>query len=135
LVGQFRLAREFKIPEYYAPQELVPGSTNQLKSLLLAAEAYPNPDGRTYLVKQARIHTFRPDGQTNVMAAAPECNVDSDRRTASSPGRLEVTSGDGRFYLEGEGFFCRMTNANLFLSNRVLMLIRKDVAKVETPSK
>ena len=123
--SRFGVIRNFKLPEYYKPGELQPGQTNQFKSILMAREVRPKAD-RTAEVTDMWIATFDPTGATNLIVIAPKCLVDLDRRVAWSPDRLEVRSGDGRLVIEGKGFFCRLTNASVVISNQVRTFIHKD---------
>ena len=125
--SRFGISKGLRVPQYYSATELAPGQTNQVKTLLRAAEAVENPD-HTISGRQIRIENYDPSGETNLIVMAPASQVDIVHRVAWSPGPLEVQSGDGRFFLEGEGFFCNLTNATLQISNRVRTLIQKDVA-------
>ena len=115
----------FRLPEFY---ESAPGQTNRaLKTLITGAEAEPRAAG-LWAVDQMAIQTREEDGRTNLIAKAPQCEVDLNRRIVWSTGRLEVTTADGRFFTEGnEGFFCRLTNVSLTISNRVRTIIRRDL--------
>jgi len=131
LLAQLNWIKGFKGLEYYDQQELPSGSTSQLKSYWLAKEALPQRDG-TAIVKQLHIETYQPDGQTNFIVQAPDCTLDNHRRTASSPSRLEVRSGDDRFQISGDGFFCQLTNTYVRLSNNVVAHIRKDAREFKS---
>lgn len=125
LVAQLSWIRDFKIPEYYKRSELPQDRPSQLKSLLQAAEA----QSRTPTLVEARgvrIETYQTNGVTNLVVTAPHCTLDLDQRTAASPGRLEARTGDGRFFIEGTGFLCQLTNARITMTNGVRTVIRKD---------
>jgi hypothetical protein len=127
LAAQLRSIKDFKIFDLYEQHELRDGRSSQLKSLLTAGQAIPNLDGTADLVKM-HLETYDPEGQTNIIAAAPNCIVDTKRRTAGSSGPLEARTGDGRFIIQGQGFLCHMTNAHILITNGVRTFIRKDAA-------
>jgi hypothetical protein len=63
------------------------------------------------------------DGKLEMVVEAPSCTYDILNATASSPGPLQVRTGDGKFRVEGEGFLWRQTNSFLTISNNVRSLI------------
>jgi lipopolysaccharide export system protein LptA len=56
---------------------------------------------------------------------APQCVYDSAQRQASSPGQLQVQTGDGRLSVEGEGFLWTQSDSHLIISNQVRALIQR----------
>ena len=123
--GNAGVARGFKVPEFYDQE---PGQTNRsLKTLITGAEAQPNAAG-LWAVKQMEIETYERSGDTNIIARAPQCAVDPAKRLVWSTGRLEVKAANGQFLTEGnEGFFCRMSNTVLIVSNRVRTTINRQL--------
>jgi len=113
----------FKFAEYYDP----PHET-QMKSLLEGAKAVPQPGGRIFQITDARLQTFRVTGEGELVVEAPECSYDANERSVSSAGPLRLRTGDGRFYLEGEGFLWQQTNSSLHVSNRVHTVVHSEVA-------
>ena len=114
----------FKLPDFY---EAPPGTPRPLKTLITGAEAQPDARG-IIAVKVMRIETYEKNGATNIIARAPQCYVDSGSRVVWSAGRLEMATADGQFFTEGnEGFYCRMNNTMLILSNRVRTVIARQV--------
>lgn len=110
-------ASNFTMSEYYdAPHE------TQMKSLISGTEAEPRADGRL-LVKGLRLETFRENGDLEMQIKAPQCIYDRARRLATSPDRLTVRSGDGRFVVEGVGFLWRQDASTLMISNRVHTIV------------
>ena len=125
-LSQGGTVKGFKLPEFYEP---VPGKVppNRLKTLVTGAEAKPLSKSLV-AVQGMRIETYQVSGATNAIAKAPQCMINLDLRQVSSTGRLELLTGNGRLYMEGnEGFFCRLTNFNLVVSNRVRTVIHHNV--------
>jgi hypothetical protein len=122
-LGQAGKVKGFKWPEFYDP---IPGKIplNRLKYLVTGAEAEPLTQD-LIIVRQMQLESYQPDGRTNATAKAPLCLVDRENRQLTSTGRLEMLTGDGRLFLEGnQGFLCQMTNFNLIVSNHVRTIIR-----------
>jgi lipopolysaccharide export system protein LptA len=113
--------KSLKFAEYYeAPYE------RQMKSLLECAKGLPQGPGR-YLASEAKLQTFRQDGQAELVVSTPECLLDSASRSVSSPGPLRVETADGKFLIEGEGFQYQQTNSSLFISNKVHTTVHADL--------
>lgn len=139
LAAQFTMVgkvKDFKVPDYYPA---IPGvATNRLKTLLTGSNAQPQLGG-LLLVNGLRIESFRETGPSESVILAPQCLFEMASRNASSTGRLEMFSSDGRFSIAGDGFLWRAANASLIISNRVRTFIRKDAvgefdsAKPEPP--
>ena len=110
-------ASDFTSVEYYEPPH-----HQQVKSRLSGAEASPQPGG-LLVIKQLKVETFDLDGKPEVVVDAPECIYDTLKGVATSPGRLQVRTGDGRFHVEGEGFLWRQSDSFLTISNRVRTVI------------
>ena len=118
-------ASDFSTSDYFDPPH-----ESQVRSLITGAEAQPQPGGR-YLVKKLKIETFRETGEREIVVEAPECLYDSSKRLASSPGHLQVHTGDGRYFVEGEGFLWRQSESHLTISNRVRTVIH-DLPKTKS---
>jgi hypothetical protein len=110
-------ANDFTSVEYY-------GATNQLqiKSRLSGAEASPQPGG-LLVIKGLKLETFDVKGKPEIVVTAPECVYDTQNGVASSPGRLQLQTGDGKYRIEGEGFLWRRNDSFLIISNRVQTVI------------
>jgi len=119
----FGRIKNFSVPEYYAPP-----NHNQVKSLISGTEAEPQPEGR-FLIKELKAEMFRENGERGIVINAPECLYDSAKREASSAGRLQMQSGDGRLFIEGEGFLWRQDDSTLIISNRVHSVIQPRPSK------
>jgi hypothetical protein len=113
------VVKDFSVPENFDPPH-----EQQLKSLLQGAEAEPQSGG-LILIRSLKLQTFAETGETLMVVQAPQCVFDTAQRTVSSAGHLEARSGDGRFFLEGEGFLFQQTNLNLIISNRVHTVIQR----------
>lgn len=79
------------------------------------------------LVTEMRIVNCKEDGSTNLIVKAPECSFQIGPRVVSSPGPLQIETGDGQFLIEGNGFHCQLTNFNLIVSNNVQTTVRREL--------
>ena len=110
--------KDFSVPQYDDP----PNET-RMKSLLTGAEAEPQRGGLIQ-IKTLKLLTFDDNGAREMIVQAPHCTFDPTQRSVSSPGRLQVESADGKFYLEGQGFCWQQTNSVLIISNRVRVRVQ-----------
>src|SRR5262245_51918680 len=82
LSGQIsRLAKvaNFKYPEFYESEKSGPIQTNRLRGLLMASQAqYLSND--MFLLTQMRLDHYQLDGETNLVALAPECFFNAETR-------------------------------------------------------
>ena len=116
-------ANDFTSVEYYpAPNQ------QQIKSRLSGAEAQPLPGG-LLAIRQLKLEMFRPDGEPEIIVSAPECVYNQLDGTASSPGRLEVQTGDDKIRVEGEGFLWRQNDSFLTISNGVRTVVKMGSGK------
>jgi hypothetical protein len=120
--------KDFFVPDYYDPP-----NQNKMKSLLRGAEAQPQPDARV-LIKEAQLETYRLDGRAEMVVRTPECTYNQAAQTASSTNRIEARSGDGKLFIEGEGFNWEQTNSVFTISNRVHTIIRSEPDKFALPA-
>jgi len=79
--------------------------------------------GGLLAIKQLKLETFGLNGKPEIVVSAPECVYDQLNGTASSPGQLQVQTGDGKIQVEGEGFLWRQNDSFLTISNRVSTVI------------
>ena len=121
--GQAGGARNFTFPDPYPPPH-----QDRAKTITTGEEMIPQQDG-SYLLKGVKIQTFRDTGDTNATLTmqAPSCIFDRKDHNASSPGPLQIDSGDGNMHIEGEGFLwlAGQTNTALTISNKVHTIIKK----------
>jgi hypothetical protein len=110
-------ATDFTSNTYFEPP-----NDQKVKMRLSGAEALPLPGGLLD-VKQLRVETFSLDGKTEMIVRAPQCTYAPMDGVASSAGRLELQTGDGKFRVEGEGFLWRQNDSLLIISNRVQTVI------------
>lgn len=119
----------FKIfPESHAPLPGDPQGARPVKTMIQGASARYNQD-ETVLVKSMWLGSFERDGTTNLFAMAPECLVDITEKTATSPGPLEIQTGNGQLAIRGTGFFCQLTNIVLVISNDVETTVQRDLMR------
>jgi lipopolysaccharide export system protein LptA len=116
--------KNLKFSDFYDP----PHET-QMKTLLECGTALPQAGGRTFLVTNAKLQTFRDTGEGEIVVEAPTCRYDTDKRSVSSPGMLRLRTADGSFELEGQGFLFRQSDSTLFVSNQVHTLVHLDLAQ------
>jgi hypothetical protein len=109
-----------------------PPNESQIKTLLEGTKAEPLSDGKI-LLTEAKLKSFGTNGVLEMIARSPSCVFDSVQRTISSTGALQVQNGDGRFTLDGEGFWLQQTNAHLIVSNRVHTVIINAPGKTRKP--
>lgn len=110
-------ASDFTSVEYFEPPH-----ERQMKSRLSGMEAQPLAGG-LLVIKQFKLETFAVDGKPELIMEAPNCTYDTAHATASSPGPLQVRTGDGKFRVAGDGFLWRQTNSSLTISNNVRSVI------------
>jgi len=131
LLAQVKITGGFKYPWYEKPD---PDHPHRLATLITGTEAEMLPNDIS-LVKQMRLEHYPQDAITNLIATAPECLLDAANRTASSTNRIELRIANGLF-IEGQGFFCDLTNFNFVISNRVRTLIEQDLTnRLAAPSR
>ena len=121
-------ASEFSSEQYFDP----PNETN-LKMRFTGSALAPLPGGLQE-VRQVRIELFNTNGLTRVVAEAPQCELSPFDGVASSAGKLEMRSGDGKFRLTGDGFLFRqneltnemtpMNGMTLTISNHVHTVLK-----------
>jgi hypothetical protein len=119
-------ATEFTSSTYYEPPH-----EQQIRLRLSGAEASPLPGGLLE-VKSLRVETFTEAGKAEAVVSAPHCLYAPLDGVASSPGRLELRTGDGKFRVEGEGFLWRQADSLLIISNRVRTVI--DMPVLQPPA-
>lgn len=101
----------------------------RLKFQITGARAQPEAGNRVR-VTEARVQSFRVSGEPEMIIIAPDCVYNPSQRTATSPGRLEVRTGDNRFSVEGEGFLWRGDESTLTISNQVRSVIHRSTNAV-----
>lgn len=111
-----------RINNFSASDPYPPPNYRQMRYVVSGAEGRPQAD-RTFLLTQLKLQTFRPNGELEMVVAAPECVFNDKARTAGSAGRLTLQSGDGRLRVEGRGFHCRLDTKTLVISNDVTATI------------
>ena len=82
-------ASDFTSVEYYEQPH-----HQQIKSRLSGAEALPQPGG-LLVIKQLKLETFDLNGKPEIVVNAPECVYDTLKGVATSPGQLQMRTGDG----------------------------------------
>ncbi|HZI31888.1 MAG TPA: hypothetical protein VFF11_06085 [Candidatus Binatia bacterium] len=118
-------ATDFTSESYFEPPH-----EQQVKMRLSGADASPLPGGLMD-VKRLRIEMFTVDGRPQLIVLAPQCTYSPLDGMASSSGKLQLQTGDGKFRVEGEGFLWRQGDSSLTISNHVHTVI--DLPALQPP--
>jgi hypothetical protein len=112
-------ATDFSSDMYFEPP-----NEQQVKMRLSGTEALPLPGGLLD-VRELKVEVFSTNGTPQLLAQAPQCDYAPLDGVASSAGRLELRSGDGKFRVEGDGFLFlwRKSQSSLVISNHVHTVI------------
>src|SRR5258707_1846159 len=109
----------FKVAEpFESPHE------TQIKSLLVGGHALPQPGGKTLLFDGVTLRTFNETNTPQLVVKCSECVYNSTTKEVISAGPIQMQTADGKFTIEGIGFFFQQTNSSLFISNEVHTLIQ-----------
>ena len=108
-----------------------PPHEQSVKVRLSGAEASPLP-GAKFELKEMKVEKFNSDGRLEAQVRAPECTYAIFDKLASSPGHLELASGDGKFHVEGDGFLWREKTSSLIISNHVRTVINIGITNLPT---
>ncbi len=112
-------ASDFSTVEYYDPP-----NERQARFRIRGAAAQPQPGGLV-LLQQLTIECFRVTGETEIVVESPRCVWNTAKGQASSPGRLELRSGDRRVSVAGEGFRWQQDQGSLTMSNQIRAILRR----------
>jgi hypothetical protein len=120
-------ATDFTSDEYFEPpnQQLI-------KIRLSGASATPLPGGAENIT-DLKIESFDLSGKTQAIIRAPQCTYLMLDGVVSSPGHLEIETGDGRMRTTGDGFLWRQSDNSLTISNNVHTVIRMNAFKLAAP--
>ena len=136
LAGQIRSGFKgsgSKYPEYFELPLIGGSQTNRLRGMFFGKE-WQHLSNKVFRVTTMRIENYEMTGETNLIAVAPECLFDSEARVAWSTGRLDIVGMNGAVTIRGErGFYARMTNSTLTVSNKVRTVIQRDLVRPITP--
>jgi lipopolysaccharide export system protein LptA len=112
----------FSVPDYWPNSE-------RLRTIITGDTAATGP-GDSYVITGFKLQTFPKTGATNVelTVAAPDCLFDQARGTGSSPGPIQIDSGDARLHIEGAGYLFHQigTNLTLDISNHVRTVVHRE---------
>ncbi len=122
--------KNFRVsPEFYPPPH-----ERQMKSHLEGSEAVPQPGNRV-LVNNARLQTFRADGQKELLVETPQCVYDPAARIINSPGAIRISTADGKFFLEGLGFLWQQADSSVVISNEVRTVLDPSLVATDSGDK
>ena len=83
--------------------------------------------GGALLSNGVTLRTFTETNTLQIVVRAQECFYDSTNRSVNSAGPLQMQTADGKFSIEGVGFYWQQTNSSLFISNKVHTLIQAEL--------
>ncbi len=86
-----------------------------------------------YGIKELKIEKFRSNGTVEAVAEAPQCVYAPMDGVASSTGHLDLTLGNGKIHLQGEGFLWIQNESRLTISNQVSTVIKMGNWKLTNP--
>ena len=119
----------FKVAEPYGPP-----NEKQTKSLLEAGKALMVPGG-ALLSDGVTLQAYTETNTVQFIVRAEHCFYNSTNHSVNSAGPLNMQTADGKFSIEGEGFFWQQTNSNLIVSNKVHTLIQADLLQGPTTNR
>jgi hypothetical protein len=115
-------ATNFSSVAYFEPPHEL-----QVKARLSGTEASPLP-GALFDLKQMKVEKFSTEGRLEAIVEAPQCVYAPLDHVATSPGHLELRSGDGKFKVEGDGFLWEEGEQSLVISNHVHTVINTQIS-------
>lgn len=115
--------KDVRTSEFSSEQYFDPPNETKIKLRLSGASVSPLPGGLQE-VTALRIEMFGTNGAARLVAEAPKCQMSPFDNVASSPGRLVMNSGDGRFHVEGDGFMWQQNEMTLTISNHVHTVLK-----------
>jgi hypothetical protein len=118
---------DFTSKEYFEPPNV-----QLVKMKLSGGSASPLPGGALDIT-DLRIETFTLSGKTEAIIRAPQCTYMVMDDVASSPGHLELQTGDGKLDITGDGFLWRQSDNSLTISNHVHTVIKTGLFKLTAP--
>jgi hypothetical protein len=106
----------------------------QVQTRLSGAEATPRPGGLLD-VKDLKMQLFNTNGTLRLVARAPQCTYAMLDGTADSAGHLQMQSGDGKYFVEGDGFLIvyHGSTVSLMLSNQVHTVVKTGFMRLTGP--
>jgi lipopolysaccharide export system protein LptA len=99
-------------------------ATGRRKSLF-RGETAQSISNQELQVTGARLEIFTDDGKTNLIVVAPQCIYNTRIQSVASSGQLRVSTGEGQFSIEGEGFEWQQAGGHLVISNQVHAVLHK----------
>jgi lipopolysaccharide export system protein LptA len=99
--------------------------------LLITGSSVSNLSGQAVLVREFNLKSFHngDPSQVQIIAEAPECQVDLSDYVASDAGPLKVFTPTTNVYLQGVGFVFTQSNHFLVISNDVATRVVKSVLR------
>ena len=123
-LASVRYATNFSSVTYFEPPH-----EQQVKMRLSGAEAAPLPNA-LYDLKKMKVEQFNTEGKLAAVVKAPQCTYALLDHVASSPGHLEIMSGNGKLQTEGDGFLLKESEQSLVISNHVRSVISTGITNL-----
>lgn len=120
-------ATAFTLNQYYEPPD-----DRQMEMKMTGASTSPLPDG-VQDIRDLRIEYYNKTNVLKQIVIAPQCNYSMFDGIASSAGHLEIRTGDGGMVTTGDGFWWRMDDNLLIISNNVHTVIKAGAMKSNIP--
>jgi lipopolysaccharide export system protein LptA len=115
-------AKGFKIADSYDP----PYET-QTKSLVVGEKALLLPNGNALLSEGVTLRTFSETNTPQLVVRADNCFFNKTNHSVNSAGPIHMQTADGKFTLEGIGFYWVQSNSSLTISNDVHTAIQAEL--------
>ena len=113
------------MPSYRATSE------GQKLDFVITGSSVTNLDARTMLVNQFELKSFHNGDpkQIQIIAQAPQCEVDVSVKVASDKGPLQIFTPTTNLFVQGVGFLFTQSNHFLIISNQVETRVVKSLLR------
>jgi lipopolysaccharide export system protein LptA len=115
-------AKGFKVAEPYDP----PYET-QTKSLVVGETALVFPNGNAELSDGVTLRTFSETNTPQLIVQGDNCFYNKTNQSVNSAGPIKIQTADGKFTIEGTGFYWLQLNSSFTLSNDVRTAIQAEL--------
>jgi lipopolysaccharide export system protein LptA len=119
---KFVSGKGITIAEPYGPPH-----EQQNKSVLTAGKYLLLPGGNFLFSDGVTNRLFSETNTLQLVVRAQQCIYNSTNRSVNSSGPIQMQTADGKFTIEGEGFYLLQTNSSLIISNNVHTTIQAEL--------